>query len=464
MPSFRIAVIGSGPSGFYAADYLLNQKQDTGLTFQIDMFDRLPTPFGLVRGGVAPDHAKIKSVTKVYDKIAAHPNFRFFGNVNFGTDLTRADIERYYHAAIFAVGAQTDKMLGIPGETLAGSHAATEFVGWYNGHPDYVHYNFDLTQETAVVIGVGNVAMDVARILARGYDDLRATDIADYALEALKESRVTTIYVLGRRGPAQAAFTNPEIKELGEIENADLIIEPREIDLDPLSKAYLESPDADTKDVKNVDIMRNLSQRAPSGKPRQIIMRFLTSPVEIIGTDKVEAIKLVRNQLVARSDGSLSARATDETEIIPAGLVFRSVGYYGVALPEIPFDERGGVIPNAQGRIMADGATLPGLYCVGWIKRGPSGIIGTNKPDSIETAKLLLDDALSGALLTPEDTDPACIEDLLMQRGVAYVTYIDWQRLDELERYNGETAGRPRVKFTKIADMLDALRTLKPTE
>jgi ferredoxin--NADP+ reductase len=464
MPSFRIAVIGSGPSGFYAADYLLNQKQNSSLSFQIDMFDRLPTPFGLVRGGVAPDHAKIKSVTKVYDKIAAHPNFRFFGNVNFGTDLTRADIERHYHAAIFAVGAQTDKMLGIPGETLSGSHAATEFVGWYNGHPDYVHYKFDLTQETAVVIGVGNVAMDVARILARSYDELRTTDIADYALEALKESRIKTVYVLGRRGPAQAAFTNPEIKELGEIVNADLIIEPREVELDPLSKAYLESPEADTKDVKNVEIMRTLSQRPLAGKPRQVIMRFLTSPVEIIGSDKVEAIKLVRNQLSARSDGSLSARATDETEIIPAGLVFRSVGYYGVALPDMPFDQRGGVIPNDHGRIVDGSETQTGLYCVGWIKRGPSGIIGTNKPDSIETAKLVLDDALTGALLIPEDADPACIEDLLQQRGVEYVTYADWQVLDGLERYNGEAAGRPRVKFTNITEMLDALRTLKPAE
>lgn len=298
----RIAIIGSGPSGFYAADHL--QKQKT-LTVQIDMFDRLPTPYGLVRGGVAPDHQKIKSVTKAYERIASNTSFRFFGNVTFGTDITIEDLRQYYHAVIFAVGAQTDKRLDIPGEDLAGSHAATEFVGWYNGHPDYKHLSFDLTQERVAVIGVGNVAMDVTRILARTQAELDETDIADYAQEALKHSRVKEIYVIGRRGPAQAAFTTPEIKELGEMEDADCIVHPREVELDEHSKAYLTSPDVDSKDAKNVEILREYSLRAPSGKSKKIIMRFLTSPVELIGTERVEAMRLVKNELVRADNGEI---------------------------------------------------------------------------------------------------------------------------------------------------------------
>ncbi|MFW5691840.1 MAG: FAD-dependent oxidoreductase, partial [Chloroflexota bacterium] len=286
----RIAIIGSGPSGFYAAEHLQKQKD---LTVEIDMFDKLPTPFGLVRGGVAPDHQKIKSVTKMYDRIAAHSGFCFYGHVRFGTDVTYEDIVRHYHGVIYATGAQTDHNLGIPGENLPGSHAATEFVGWYNGHPEFRQYEFDLTQKSVAIIGVGNVAMDVARILARSRSELEPTDIADYALDALTTSSIEEIHVFGRRGPAQAAFTNPEIKELGEMAEADLIIPADEIALDPLSQAYLEGPDADKKDVKNVEIMRAFARRQPDGKPKRIIMHFLTSPVEIIGGERVEAIRLV---------------------------------------------------------------------------------------------------------------------------------------------------------------------------
>lgn len=454
---FRVAIVGAGPSGFYAADYLLKQG------VQVDLFDRLPTPFGLVRGGVAPDHQKIKSVTKAYDKIAEHPNFRFFGNVNFGTDIVLEDIARHYHALILSVGAQTDKALGIPGEDLPGSHAATEFVGWYNGHPDYTHYQFDLTQETAVVIGVGNVAMDVARILAHSYEELAKTDIADYALEALRHSRVKTVYVLGRRGPVQAAFTPPEIKELGELPGADCIITPDQLELDPHSAAYLEAPDTDKQVVRNVEIMREIAHSAPQGKPRRVIFRFLTSPVEIIGDDRVTAVRVVKNQLIAREDGSLSARATDETEIIPAGLVFRSVGYHGVALPGIPFDQWRGVIPNHAGRVLTDpdGAPIPGVYTAGWIKRGPTGIIGTNKPDSVETAQNLMADLQAGISLNPVEPEPAGIERHLAERGVQVVTYADWLTLDQIERAQGSASGRPRVKFSRVSDMLEALRLSK---
>lgn len=459
----RVAIIGSGPSGFYAAEYL--QKQD--LTVDIDMFDRLPTPFGLVRGGVAPDHPKIKSVTKVYDRIAQKPNFRFYGNVNFGTDITHADLTTHYHAIIYAVGAQSDRNLNITGEDLAGSHAATEFVAWYNGHPDFRDCEFDLTQEAVAVIGVGNVAMDVARILARSREELQPTDIADYALEALANSNIKTIYILGRRGPAQAAFTNPEIKELGEMAEADIIVAPSEVEIDPFSQAYLESTEADRKDIRNVDILKRYAQQSPEGKPKQIILRFLASPVEIIGTERVEAIKIVKNELYKNERGVLRPRPTDQYETLPVGLVFRSVGYRGVALPDVPFYDAWGIIPNNDGRVLTEhdtGEQVIGEYCVGWIKRGPSGIIGTNKPDSVATVKHLLDDLENKNLLSPSIPTPSAIESLLQARKVKYVTYADWQILDALELETGEKEGRSRKKFTSVAQMLRVLEEQKNTE
>lgn len=453
----RIAIIGSGPSGFYAAEHL--QKQD--LTVEIDMYDRLPTPFGLVRGGVAPDHLKIKSVTKVYDKIAAHPGFRFYGNVTFGVDICHADLTAHYHAIIYAVGAQTDRNLGIPGEDLPGSHAATEFVGWYNGHPDFRDYQFDLSQEAAVVVGVGNVAMDVARILGRSQAELMQTDIADYAMHALVHSNIKRIYVLGRRGAAQAAFTNPEIKELGEMEAVDMVVAPGEIALDDFSRAMMQD---DRVAIRNLQILEQYVVRKPAGRPKQIIMRFLTSPVEIIGTERVEAVKIVQNELYRDERGNLRPRATDQTEIIPAGLVFRSVGYHGVALPDVPFYEKWGIIPNERGRVLVEfGAQtlLPGNYAVGWIKRGPSGIIGTNKPDSVETINMLLEDLGNNALLNPATPTRESVENLLAARGVNYVTYADWQVLDAIEQAYGAQTGRPRLKFTRVDDMLRALNDHK---
>ncbi|MEQ8672560.1 MAG: FAD-dependent oxidoreductase [Aggregatilineales bacterium] len=455
----RVAIIGSGPSGFYAAESLQKQEKE-GLYVEIDMFDRLPTPFGLVRGGVAPDHPKIKSVTKVYDRIATQPNFRFFGHVEFGTDITRADLEAHYHAVIYATGAQTDRNLNIPGEDLSGSHAATEFVAWYNGHPDFRDAKFDLTQESAVIVGVGNVAMDVTRILARSDAELRETDIADYALDALVNSNIKRIYVLGRRGAAQAAFTNPEIKELGEMEDADILVGPSEVEIDALSQAYLDSPEVNRVDLKNVDILKEYASRTPEGKPKQIIMRFLTSPVEVIGTDHVEAVKVVRNELYKTDKGELRPQATGDFETIPAGLIFRSVGYRGVALPDVPFYDAWGIIPNDHGRVltqMKDGEPVYGHYVVGWIKRGPSGIIGTNKPDSVETVQMLLDDQTNDKLLKPSAPSRDAVEKLLKERGVNYVTFADWQILDQLEVDNGTAQGRPRVKFTSVQSMLDAI-------
>ncbi|MBZ0294096.1 MAG: FAD-dependent oxidoreductase [Anaerolineae bacterium] len=452
----RVAIIGSGPSGFYAAEHL--QKQ-SNLVVEIDMFDRLPTPFGLVRGGVAPDHPKIKSVTKVYERIASKPGFRFFGNVEFGKHITLEDLQQYYHAVIFAVGAQSDRQLDIPGEDLLGSHAATEFVAWYNAHPDYRDAKFDLSVQNVAVIGLGNVAMDVTRILAQTADELYETDIADYALEELKQSNVRNIYVLGRRGPAQSAFTNPEIKELGELDDAEVIVDPKEMKLDPSSQAYIDAG-GDKVAVKNVEILNGYAEKGDSGKPRKIIMRFLVSPVELIGTDKVEAIKLVKNELYVNEKGDLRPRATDEYETIPVGLVFRSVGYHGVPLEGVPFYEKWGIIPNDEGRVTSsfkDGSVVTGEYVVGWIKRGPSGIIGTNKPDSVETVNHMLEDVQADKVWTPVQPDATAVLNLIRERQPEFVTFADWQVLDEAELERGKSLGRSRVKFSRVEDMLGVL-------
>lgn len=447
----RVAIVGSGPSGFYAADHLLKQKN---LTVEVDMFERLPTPYGLVRGGVAPDHQKIKAVTKVYEKIAQHPSFRFYGNVTFGKDIAHEDIRTFYHTVIYAVGAQSDRQMGIPGEGLLGSHAATEFVAWYNGHPDYQHFEFDLSQERAAVIGNGNVAMDVARILASSYEELRRTDIADEALAQLKISRVKEIYLIGRRGPAQAAFTNPEIKELGELESTDVYVNPEEIALDHLTRETVAAnPDA-TVD-RNIEILTDYSRRQLAGKSKKIIMKFLWSPVELIGHDKIEAIKLVKNQLHKSDDGSLRPKPTNRFETLPVGLVFRSIGYKGIPLPGVPFDEKNGIIPNQDGRVI----DRLGEYVVGWIKRGPSGVIGTNKPDSYATVDALLLDLAEQRLRKPIYPLRSMIEEFLIKRNMRFVTFDDWMKIDRTELARGAAQQRPRIKFTSIGSMLEIIQT-----
>jgi len=453
----RVAVIGSGPAAFYAVEHLLKQ---INLVVEVDMFDRLPTPFGLVRGGVAPDHAKIKTVTKAYTQIASHPRFRFYGNVEFGQHLKLTDFREHYHQILYATGAQTDRRMGIPGEDLAGSHPATEFVAWYNGHPDYSDLKFDLTQECAAVVGVGNVAIDVARILCRTVDELKQTDIADYALEALSQSKIKEVYLLGRRGPAQAAFTNPEIKEVGEMQDADVFTLANEVELDDLSKAAL-ATSADRSLIKKVEILQGYATRQPSGKSRQLTVRFLVSPVELFGDEqgRMTKMKLVKNVLVASETGSLNAKATGQFEELPVSLVFRSVGYRGVPLPEVPFHERWGVILNEKGRVIDPDTKQPrvGEYTTGWIKRGPSGVIGTNKPDSVETATCMLDDVEQGAVLQPIQPEWDCVEKLVRERQPRYCTFADWLKLDELELSRGKAAGRPRLKFTNVAEMLTAL-------
>src|SRR6185295_11159518 len=375
----------------------------------------------------------------VYEKTAEHPEFRFYGNVELGRDLSHEDLTDRYHAVIYAVGAQTDRRMGIPGEDLPGSWAATEFVAWYNGHPDYRELEFDLSAERAIVVGNGNVATDVARMLALTRDELAQTDVADHALEVLAESKVREIVVLGRRGPAQAAFTNPELLELGEMTDADVFVDPGDVELDPLSKAFIEGEAAHATKKKNVDILTGYSTREPAGKGRRIVLRFLVSPVEILGADRVEGIRIVHNELVEGDDGGLRPSATDVTEELDCGLVFRSIGYRGTRIEGVPFDERSCTIPNEGGRI--EGRT--GEYVVGWIKRGPTGIIGTNKRDAQETVDTLLGDLEADRLAAPADPDRDSLDLLVAERQPDAVSYAGWQAVDRVEREAGEPHGRP---------------------
>ncbi len=453
----RVAIIGAGPSGFYVADHLTRQGE---FVVEIDMFDRLPTPFGLVRAGVAPDHQKIKSVTNVFDKVASRPNFRFYGNVELGTHISLADLRAHYHQICYSTGAQTDRPLGIPGEDLKGSHAATEFVAWYNGHPDYRDCHFDLSQERAAVVGIGNVAVDVARILCRTPDELAQTDMADYAVEALSHSNIKEVYLLGRRGPAQAAFTTPEIKELGQLADTEVMTLPEEVELDELSRAGLER-DPDQATLKKVEILQEYAAPKPTGKSRKLVLRFLVSPVELFGNEagQVVRMRLVRNVLYATEAGTLRPRHTDQFEERPVGLVLRSVGYRGKPLAGVPFNERWGVIVNQNGRVVNPDTQQPvvGEYTAGWIKRGPSGVIGTNKPDAAETVACMLEDLAKGVILNPSQPEVTAVEELVCRRQPNYFTYADWLRLDELEVARGRQVGRPRVKFTSVQDMLKAL-------
>lgn len=458
----RVAIVGSGPSGFYAAGHLLNAKSHPDLNVQVDVYDRLPTPWGLVRGGVAPDHPNIKAVSRVYEKTASHPEFRFFGNVEYGTQITHDDLHARYHAVIYAVGAQTDRRMGISGEDLPGSWAATEFVAWYNGHPDYRELEFDLSCERAIVVGNGNVAADVARMLALTRDELAETDVADHSLDVLADSNIKEIVVLGRRGPAQAAFTNPELLELGEMTDADVFVDPRDVDVDPLSRTWLESDAASNTARKNVDILTGYAGREPAGKRRRIVLRFLVSPLELLGDEQVEGIRICRNEL--RDEGSgLRACTTDTIEELSCGIVFRSIGYRGTPVQGLPFDEARGTVPHDRGRITdADGAPLTGNYVVGWIKRGPTGIIGTNKRDAQETVDELLEDLDAGRLNQPADPNRDNLEALLAERAPDHVTYSGWEAIDAAEKAAGEPHGRPRVKLTTTEELLDAARDRVP--
>ena len=437
----RVAVVGSGPAGFYAVGALL----DADLPVEVDMIELLPTPWGLVRLGVAPDHPKLKTVSRAFERIADKPGFRFLGDVEVGRDLQHDDLCRLYDAVVYAVGAQADRRLEIPGEDLSGSWSAFEFVAWYNGHPDFQELKFDLDVERAVVIGNGNVALDVARMLALTPEELAPTDTTDAAINAISSSRISDIVILGRRGPAQAAFTTPELAELVDLAGADLVVDPPE--LEGVGEA------ADTRVKRNLEVLHGFAARAPTGKPKQLRFRFLVSPVAILGDEHVEAIEIVRNRLEER-DGRIVAVATDEHETIPCGLVFRSVGYRGVELPGVPFDDRSGTIANEGGRVGE------GVYCAGWIKRGPTGIIGTNKKDATETVQRLLEDARAGRIVHAAAATAEAVDALLDERGIRRVVYTGWLAIDALERSRGEPLGRPRVKLVTWDELREAAEAI----
>jgi ferredoxin--NADP+ reductase len=446
----RVAIVGSGPAGFYAAGALL----DSEVPVEVDMIERLPTPWGLVRLGVAPDHPKLKTVSRAFERIADKPGFRFLGNVEVGSDLNHEDLVRLYDAVVYAVGAQSDRRLGIPGEDLAGSWSAFEFVAWYNGNPDFQELQFELDVERAVVIGNGNVALDVARMLALTPDELSPTDTTEAAIEAISSSPLSEIVVLGRRGPAEAAFTPVELGEMGDLAGADVVVDPRELE------SVVAGEHADARVRRNLEALERFAAREPTGKPKAVRLRFLVSPVAIYGDGRVEAVEIVRNRLEQRDD-RLVAVPTDEHETIPCGLVFRSVGYRGVALPDVPFDEARGTMPNDRGRVLDDaGQAIRGVYCAGWIKRGPTGIIGTNKKDATETVQLLLEDVNAGRIAHHADATADAVDALLDDRGVRRVVYGGWVAIDELERSRGEPLGRPRVKLVTWDDLLDAAEAM----
>jgi ferredoxin--NADP+ reductase len=449
MRPYHVAIVGSGPSGYFAAASLLKfadstDGSDAPKDVRVDMLEMLPTPWGLVRSGVAPDHPKIKTISTQFEKIGNDPRFRFFGNIRVGEHVQAAELAERYDAVVYAVGAQADRPLGIPGEELAGSVAAVDFVGWYNAHPHFEEMAPDLSTGRAVVVGNGNVALDVARILVSDPDALANTDIANHALESLHSRGVEEVVVIGRRGPLQATFTTLELRELGDLEamaDVDVIIDSA--DFADISDEDLEAAGKTVK--QNVKVMRGYAERGPRGAKRRIVFRFHTSPIEIKGADRVSSIVLGQNELV-NDGGRLVAKDTGGREELAAQLVVRAVGYRGVKTPGLPFDERSGTIPHTAGRI--DGSRNE--YVVGWIKRGPSGVIGSNKKDSAETVDTLVADL--GAAAPASGVDDAV--EWLLSRQPKLVTDDHWKLIDAHERTTGEPHGRPRVKLTSVADLL----------
>jgi ferredoxin--NADP+ reductase len=438
----RVAVIGSGPSGLYTADEL--SKHDA---VSVDVLDRLPCPYGLLRYGVAPDHLKMKSLEITLRKILERPRVRFLGGVELGSGITVDELRNYYDAVVYATGSSVDRRLSIPGEDLPGSFSATEFVAWYCGHPDAEVNAFTLDAHSVVVVGVGNVAVDVARILAKTAEELSATDMPDHVLKVLNASTVSDIHIVGRRGPAQAKFTTKELRELGELAGADVVVDPAELVLDQASKEVVET----NKVVRrNLEALQEWSTRPLRGRVRRIHLRFLLSPVVVLGTTQVEAVQCERNT----PDGSGGVVGTGEMLTVPAQLLLRSVGYRGAPLPGVPFDERSGVIPHLTGRVQRNGCTATGEYVVGWIKRGPTGVIGTNKGDAKETVEQLLADL--GTLPRAPHREPEAIIDMLAQRGVGVVTWAGWEAIDAAERALGAMAGRARIKIADRAALLIA--------
>ena len=450
----RVAIFGSGPSGFYTVEALFKQTRQAVL---VDMFDRLPVPFGLVRYGVAPDHQNIKAVIKVYEKLAADARFRFFGNVALGEDLTLDEVLRHYDQVVLTTGCASDKRMGIPEEDASGSYAATDFVAWYNGHPDYRDLQFALDHERVAVVGVGNVAMDVTRILLKDRDQLATSDIENNALAALRQSRVREVVLLGRRGPAQAAFSNKEIREIGELDDVAI-----DIDSALLENVAVEGLDKDAR--KNIEYFRELAAAPVSNKAKRVTLRFLTSPIAIVSSQgKVAGLKIERNRLHGQGPDA-KASGTGEFETLAVGAVFRSIGYRGVPIPGLPFDDKTGLLPNREGRVLTavGGEVLPRVYCAGWIKRGPSGLVGSNKPDAAATVAQMLADLDRTPLQANRDVANADVADLLQAKNVRAIGYDDWRRLDELELERGKAKGKVREKFSDLRQIFAALDAATP--
>ena len=455
MRPYYVAIVGAGPSGYFAAASLMRfadtSVADGGRDIAVDMLEMLPTPWGLVRSGVAPDHPKIKSVSRTFEKTSEDPRFRFFGNIAVGEHVSADELSDRYDAVIYAVGTQSDRALGIPGEDLPGSVAAVDFVGWYNAHPHFTEMAPDISTGRAVVIGNGNVAIDVARILVTDPDVLAETDIADHALDALHDRGVAEVVIVGRRGPLEGAFTTLELRELGELDGVDVVVDPADVE----SITDEQATAAGKTTAANIKVLRGYSTREPRDGMRRIIFRFRTSPIEITGNDRVEAIVLGRNELFTDEHGRMAAKDTGQRETLPAQLVVRAVGYRGVAIPGLPFDERTGTIPHEHGRISGRGRD----YVTGWIKRGPSGVIGTNKSDSQDTVDTLLAD-LASAQLPDRGPDYADeLVDWLLERQPTLVSDAHWQAIDAHERSLGEPYGRPRRKLASVADLLRIAHT-----
>ncbi|QIS24671.1 FAD-dependent oxidoreductase [Nocardia terpenica] len=449
--TLRVAVVGAGPAACYAAEELLRRSD-----VEVEMFDRLPTPWGLVRAGVAPDHPGTKGVSGMFDSAFRRDTLQYHLNVEVGKHISHEELLAHHHAVIYAVGASTDRRLGVPGEDLPGSHSATEFVAWYNGHPDYADRTFDLSGERVVIVGNGNVALDVARVLTLDHDELAKTDIADHALDALRQSAVREVVVLGRRGPLQAAYTSSEFLALGYLKGVDVVVDSADLELDPESRALLDDPEIEPSLRLKYQLAQEYAAKPHDPAHRRIVFRYLASPTAITGGEVVEAVEYARNELVSEN-GVLVARATGDTETLPAALVLRSVGYRGRPVPDLPFDERTGIVPNEHGRVFADGAPLPGVYVSGWIKRGPRGVIGSNRADAQETVERLLDDFTAGKLAAPQG-DRQALKNLLTRRQPDRVDRDGWKAIDAAERTAGRSSGRPRVKFTTVEDLLKAAR------
>jgi ferredoxin--NADP+ reductase len=446
---FNIAIVGSGPAGFYAADALLR----SGVPVHVDMFDRLPVPFGLVRHGVAPDHQKLKAVTAVFEQIADNPNFSFIGNLDVGRDIRVSQLQAAYHGVVLATGAISDRSLGIAREYLSGSVSATELVGWYNGHPDFRDKSFDFSHPSAIVIGNGNVALDVCRILSKSIDELRRSDICEHALDALSASKITDVYVIGRRGPAQAKFTAQELRELGELEEAQPVVDPAELQLDAASVDEIANS---ASAAKNLEILRGFAHREVGApKRRRIHFRFLLAPASIDGTKAVERVRFERMGLSGPA-GSQRTTATGEHVSIPAHLIVRSVGYRGTSIPGVPFDESSATVLQREGRVIdREANAIPGLYVAGWIKRGPSGIIGTNRACAIDTIDAVLAD-LKTSDFDPRDISRELFFATLRGRALKLIDFQGWRRIDALERAGGAAKAKPREKLTRVAAMLKA--------